>query len=119
VRRREGERRPRGAPPAAQPAPHTLSLAPPRAVGRARISRARPPGRPSPGSPRRRGVMAPAPHPPAPAALHVPVAGSDEAVVLPLASLPDDAQDVLDVLRAEGAPLALWRDVARAYLARV
>lgn len=51
--------------------------------------------------------------------IYVPIAGSDAAVELPVASLPDDVDDVLDVLRAEDAPLALWRDVARAYLSRV
>ncbi len=56
----------------------------------------------------------------APRVIRVPVAGRDEnAVLLPLDTLPADTGPVLDVLRAEAAPLAVWRDVARAYLAQV
>ena len=51
--------------------------------------------------------------------LLVPIPGSDEAVEIPLAALPQDSDEVLDVLRAENAPLKLWRDVARAYIAKV
>ena len=51
--------------------------------------------------------------------LLVPVPGSDEAVEISLSSLPQDSEEVLDVLRAENAPLKLWRDVARAYMAEV
>ena len=51
--------------------------------------------------------------------LLVPIPGSDEAVEIPLSALPQDSEEVLDVLRAENAPLKLWRDVARAYLAKV
>ena len=58
--------------------------------------------------------------PAAPRAISVPVAGRDgHAVHLPLDTLPADTGPVLDVLRAEAAPLAVWRDVARAYLAQV
>ena len=51
--------------------------------------------------------------------LLVPIPGSDEAVEISLSSLPQDSEEVLDVLRAENAPLKLWRDVARAYMAEV
>ena len=56
---------------------------------------------------------------PGPRAIDVPVAGTGDCVHLPLATLPADTGPVLDVLRAEAAPLAVWRDVARAYLAQV
>ena len=51
--------------------------------------------------------------------LVVPIPGSDEAVEISLSGLPQDSEEVLDVLRAENAPLKLWRDVARAYMAEV
>jgi len=52
-------------------------------------------------------------------AVAIPIAGTADSVRLPLDSLPADTGPVLDVLRAEAAPLAVWRDVARAYLAQV
>ena len=57
--------------------------------------------------------------PAAPPAVAIPIAGTADCVRLPLAALPADTGPVLDILRAEAAPLAVWRDVARAYLAQV
>lgn len=51
--------------------------------------------------------------------LLIPVYGSDEMVEVPLDALPEVVDDVIDILKAEGAPLALWLDLARAYLAQV
>jgi hypothetical protein len=51
--------------------------------------------------------------------LSIPVAGSNEVVTIPLDELPEEAEDLLDILRAEEAPLALWLDFAKAYLAQV
>ncbi len=51
--------------------------------------------------------------------IFIPVAGSDEVVAVPLAELPAEAEDLLDILKAEEAPLSLWLDFARAYLAEV
>lgn len=57
--------------------------------------------------------------------LYIPISGSDtavasdEVVAIPLNELPEDVEDILDILRAEEAPLALWLDFAKAYLAQV
>eukprot|EP00884_Botryococcus_braunii_P015610 jgi/Botrbrau1/2732/Bobra.0164s0012.1 len=50
--------------------------------------------------------------------LFIPVAGSNEVVAVPIDELPEEAEDLLDILRAEEAPLALWLDFAKAYLAQ-
>ena len=50
---------------------------------------------------------------------YIPVAGSDEVVAVPVDELPEEAEDLLDILKAEEAPLALWLDFAKAYLAQV
>lgn len=49
--------------------------------------------------------------------IHIPVEGSDEVVAVPVDQLPDDPEELLEILRAEAAPLALWVDIAKAYLA--
>ena len=51
--------------------------------------------------------------------LFIPVASTDETVAVPVDDLPDEVEDLLDVLRAEEAPLSLWIDFAKAYLAQV
>ena len=51
--------------------------------------------------------------------LFIPVAGFDEVVAVPLSELPTEAEDVLDILKAEEAPLSVWLDFAKAYLAQV
>jgi hypothetical protein len=51
--------------------------------------------------------------------LFIPVAGSNEVVTVPIDELPEEVEDLLDILRAEEAPLALWLDFAKAYLAQV
>jgi RNA polymerase-associated protein CTR9 len=50
--------------------------------------------------------------------LFIPVASTDEVVAVPLEDLPEDPEDLLDVLKAEEAPLSLWIDFAKAYLAQ-
>lgn len=46
----------------------------------------------------------------------VPVQGSDEVVEIPLGDLPSQAEDAIDLLKGEEAPLSSWLDLARAYL---
>ena len=46
------------------------------------------------------------------------VQNSDEVVAVPLGELPDDPEELLEVLQAEEASLTLWLDFAKAYLAR-
>ena len=48
--------------------------------------------------------------------LCIPVQDSDEVVVVPVGELPDDPQEVLNVLISEAAVLPLWLDFARTYL---
>eukprot|EP00898_Chlorokybus_atmophyticus_P007473 jgi/Chlat1/7727/Chrsp66S07319 len=48
-------------------------------------------------------------------AIYIPVQGSEEVVALPLDALPENIDDVLDIMRAERAPLDLWIAVAREY----
>ncbi|KAK9844132.1 hypothetical protein WJX81_005444 [Elliptochloris bilobata] len=51
--------------------------------------------------------------------IYIPVAGlSDEVVAVPLSELPAEAEDLLDILKAEEAPLSVWLDFAKAYLAQ-
>eukprot|EP01112_Ceratiomyxa_fruticulosa_P010770 TRINITY_DN2864_c0_g1_i24.p1 TRINITY_DN2864_c0_g1~~TRINITY_DN2864_c0_g1_i24.p1 ORF type:complete len:1165 (-),score=325.28 TRINITY_DN2864_c0_g1_i24:196-3690(-) len=45
----------------------------------------------------------------------IPIQGSDEKIALTLAELPEDAEDMLDILRAEVAPLDIWLKVAVVY----
>lgn len=44
--------------------------------------------------------------------LFVPIYGTGDGVRLPLDQLPDDVIAVVDVLRAEAAPLGLWLQLA-------
>lgn len=53
-----------------------------------------------------------------PGHLYIPVALTDEVVAVPLDDLPEEAEDLLDILKAEEAPLSLWIDFAKAYLAQ-
>jgi hypothetical protein len=53
---------------------------------------------------------------PAAERLCIPVQESDEVVVVPVSQLPDDPQEVLNVLISEAAVLPLWLDFARTYL---
>eukprot|EP01025_Chloroclados_australasicus_P015575 TRINITY_DN17496_c0_g1_i1.p1 TRINITY_DN17496_c0_g1~~TRINITY_DN17496_c0_g1_i1.p1 ORF type:complete len:1163 (+),score=199.91 TRINITY_DN17496_c0_g1_i1:73-3489(+) len=49
--------------------------------------------------------------------VHVPILESPEAVEVPVgAGLPVDHEEVLEILRAEEAPLSLWLDFSKAYL---
>lgn len=48
----------------------------------------------------------------------IPVQNSDEVVAVPLSELPEDQEELLEVLQAEEASLLLWLDFAKAYLAR-
>jgi RNA polymerase-associated protein CTR9 len=50
--------------------------------------------------------------------LYIPICGSDEFVAVPVEDLPEEAEDLLDILKAEEAPLSLWIDFAKAYLAQ-
>lgn len=50
--------------------------------------------------------------------IFIPVAKTDEFVSVAVADLPDDADEMLEVLTAESAPLSLWIEVAKAYLAQ-
>ena len=46
----------------------------------------------------------------------IPVRNSDLGVAVSLDALPDDENDLLQILQAEQAPLRLWLDFAKAYL---
>ena len=48
----------------------------------------------------------------------IPVVATDEVVSIDVTDLPDDADEMLEVLTAELAPLSLWIEVAKAYLAQ-
>ncbi|GLJ29462.1 hypothetical protein SUGI_0580760 [Cryptomeria japonica] len=47
--------------------------------------------------------------------VYIPVQNSDEEVKVELDQLPRDATDILDILKAEQAPLNLWLIIAREY----
>ena len=47
----------------------------------------------------------------------IPVSQSNLAVVVSLDALPEDENDILQILQAEQAPLRLWIEFANAYLA--
>ncbi|MCL7045307.1 hypothetical protein MKW94_011606 [Papaver nudicaule] len=47
--------------------------------------------------------------------VYIPVQNSEEEVRVTLDSLPRDASDILDILKAEQAPLHLWLIIAREY----
>jgi len=47
--------------------------------------------------------------------LCIPVYNSDEAVAVPAECMPDDPEEILEILQAENAPLSVWIDAARIY----
>ncbi|KAL8119913.1 hypothetical protein AgCh_017146 [Apium graveolens] len=49
------------------------------------------------------------------ACVYIPVQNSEEEVRVSLDQLPRDANDILDILKAEQAPLDLWLIIAREY----
>ncbi|CAA3021314.1 CTR9 homolog [Olea europaea subsp. europaea] len=49
------------------------------------------------------------------ACLYIPVKSSEEVVQVALDQLPLDATDIIDILKAEQAPLNLWLTIAREY----
>ncbi|XWS26610.1 hypothetical protein CRYUN_Cryun26dG0045500 [Craigia yunnanensis] len=49
------------------------------------------------------------------ACVYIPVQNSEEEVRVALDQLPRDASDILDILKAEQAPLHLWLIIAREY----
>ncbi|XP_042498406.1 protein CTR9 homolog [Macadamia integrifolia] len=49
------------------------------------------------------------------ACVYIPVQNSEEEVRVALDQLPRDASDILDILKAEQAPLDLWLIIAREY----
>ncbi|KAF5748435.1 hypothetical protein HS088_TW04G00389 [Tripterygium wilfordii] len=49
------------------------------------------------------------------ACVYIPVQNSEEEVRVVLDQLPKDASDILDILKAEQAPLDLWLIIAREY----
>ncbi|XP_050382212.1 protein CTR9 homolog [Argentina anserina] len=49
------------------------------------------------------------------ASVYIPVQNSEEEVRVALDQLPRDASDILDILKAEQAPLDLWLIIAREY----
>ena len=50
--------------------------------------------------------------------IFIPCAGANLCVNVPVAQLSKEPDEVLEVLKAEAAPLTLWLDFARAYLAQ-
>ncbi|GKE95541.1 hypothetical protein Tco_1580396, partial [Tanacetum coccineum] len=46
------------------------------------------------------------------ASVYIPVQNSEEEVRVALDQLPRDATDILDILKAEQAPLHLWLIIA-------
>jgi hypothetical protein len=46
------------------------------------------------------------------ASVYIPVQGTEEEVRVALDHLPQDASDILDILKAEQAPLHLWLIIA-------
>ncbi|GIL51578.1 hypothetical protein Vafri_7539 [Volvox africanus] len=48
--------------------------------------------------------------------IYVPVVDSSEVVAIDLSQLPDSAEELLDLLVSEAAPLSTWFDCARAYI---
>ena len=44
--------------------------------------------------------------------LQIPIRGSEEVVEVKLDELPDDPADIIDIMKAEFAPLDLWLQFA-------
>ncbi len=55
--------------------------------------------------------------PGAQARLTIPLLESSDVVVIPVSSLPEEVEELLEILAAEAAPLTTWFDFAKAYLA--
>lgn len=53
------------------------------------------------------------------ACVYIPVQNSEEEVRVALDQLPRDASDILDILKAEQAPLDLWLIIAVRYLLKL
>lgn len=49
--------------------------------------------------------------------ISIPVQESEELVVVSTSELPPEPEDLLELLKGELAPLNLWLDFAKAYLA--
>ena len=49
--------------------------------------------------------------------LVVPVLDAEDVVVVNINALPEEPEELLEILAAEAAPLSTWFDFARAYLA--
>ena len=47
----------------------------------------------------------------------IPVQGTDEEVLVSTSELPAEPEDLLELLKGEIAPLSIWLDFAKAYLA--
>lgn len=52
------------------------------------------------------------------ATIYIPVASTDEVVSVDVNDLPVDADEMIEILGGESAPLSLWIEVAKAYLAQ-
>jgi hypothetical protein len=53
----------------------------------------------------------------APRFIYIPVMDSHEVVAVNANQLPEEPEELLEILAAEAAPLRTWFDFARAYLA--
>lgn len=49
--------------------------------------------------------------------IYIPVASTDEVVSVDVDDLPTDADELIEILGGESAPLSLWIEIAKAYLA--
>ena len=49
--------------------------------------------------------------------ISIPVQGTDEQVLVSTSELPSEPEDLLELLKGEFAPLNVWLDFAKAYLA--
>lgn len=48
--------------------------------------------------------------------IYIPVSSTDEVVSVDVNDLPNEADELIDILVNESAPLSLWIEVAKAYL---
>ena len=48
--------------------------------------------------------------------IYIPVSSTNEVVSVPVSDLPSDADELLEILAIESAPLSLWIEIAKAYL---
>ena len=49
--------------------------------------------------------------------ISIPVQGTNEEVLVSTSELPAEPEDLLELLKGEIAPLTIWLDFAKAYLA--